>query len=78
MDNLAKAVELRLGGATQQEIADALGLSRQRALQLLDEALASGRFTVKVQVGVASSTLDRKLLAAYLRQALNAAGVELD
>ncbi len=76
MDKKIEAVRLRVEGATQQQIGDALGVSRQRVPQLLAEALASGEFVAKVQI-VRTQGVDALVLAAFLRQQLNDAGIRL-
>lgn len=74
MEKKAEAVERRLGGETQQQIADALGISRQRVQQLFAESLADGRFSVHIEV-TGAENVTTQALTIYLHEQLNAAGV---
>lgn len=69
-----EVVRLTLEGMGATEIARTLGVSRRRVYQLLAEAhtqnLASVRMAITHVDGV-----DAKVLAAYLRRCLAAAGV---
>lgn len=69
-----QAVTLRLQGKTFEEIGTVLGVKKQRAQRMIEQALASGDYSVSVQVSDARG-VPREDVAAYLRRALTLAGL---
>ena len=69
-----EAIRLTLEGMGATEAARTLGISRRRVYQLLAEAHTQNLASVQMQISAVEG-VDAKVLAAYLRRCLAAAGV---
>ncbi len=69
-----EAVERRLRGETLREIGDAMGISHQRVVQLIQAAGESARHKAQVRI-VGTDGVGQQDVADYVRRALESAGI---